>query len=499
VKFESVPNFSEGRDAAKVERIAGEARAVPGVAVLDVGANADHNRSVISLAGEGDPLLEATFRMIRCAIDCIDLRHHTGEHPRMGAADVVPFIPLGDATMADAVRLAERLAERVWNELKVPVYLYGAAARRPERADLAVVRKGEFEGIRDAIATDPARAPDFGERAVHPTAGITAIGARPVLIAYNAYLSTPDVSVAKKVAKAVRGRDGGLAEVKALGFEIKERNRAQVSMNLTDYRRTSVARALEAVRREAARFGVSVEESEVVGLIPEDALLDAAEFYLQLHRFERAQILERKFAGGTTASTAPGSRLVDATLTGFTEKLAARTPTPGGGSAAAYVGALGAGLGQMVVAYSTPSTGGADPALGRAARELERLRRSLLALVDADSDAFESVRAARRARKASPDDPAASAGVGAALRKAAEVPLETAGQAREALVLLAEVAPLIKPTIASDLTSARALLRAAVEGALANVAFNLADLTAAGVPTTDLSATYDSIRGSLPG
>ncbi|MCI4340021.1 MAG: glutamate formimidoyltransferase, partial [Thermoplasmata archaeon] len=286
MRFESVPNFSEGRDAAKIEAIVAPARVIPGVRVLDVESNADHNRSVVSLVGEEGPLLEATFQMIRVAVATIDLTHHVGEHPRMGAADVVPFIPLGTATMADAVRLAERLAERVWRELQFPVYLYAAAARRPERADLAVVRKGQFEGIRDSIATDPARRPDFGGAAVHPTAGIVAIGARPVLIAYNAYLTTENVDIAKRIAKSVRARDGGLPEVKALGFDIQERHRAQVSMNLTDYRTTPVHRALEAVRREATRFGVGIEESEIVGLIPEDALFDAAEYYLQLHRFD---------------------------------------------------------------------------------------------------------------------------------------------------------------------------------------------------------------------
>ncbi|EQD57589.1 glutamate formiminotransferase, partial [mine drainage metagenome] len=245
---------------------------VPGVTVLDVERNADHHRSVISLVGEGDPLLEAVFRMMQVATATIDLTQHRGEHPRMGATDVVPFVPLGAATMDEAIRLAERLGERVARELGIPVYLYAKAARRPERADLAKVREGQFEGIRASIASDPARAPDFGAARVHPTAGAVAIGARPVLIAYNVYLTTPDVAIAKRIAKAIRARDGGLPEVKALGFEIAERHRAQVSMNLTDYRVTPVHRAFEAVRREAQRYGVAPEESEIVGLVPEDAL-----------------------------------------------------------------------------------------------------------------------------------------------------------------------------------------------------------------------------------
>jgi glutamate formiminotransferase / formiminotetrahydrofolate cyclodeaminase len=496
-RFECVPNFSEGRDAAKVEAIVAPARAVAGVHVLDVELNGDHNRAVVSLVGDEAPLLEATFQMIRVAIATIDLNHHTGEHPRMGAVDVVPFIPLGTATMADAVHASEKLAERVWRELGLPVYLYAAAARRPERSDLAVVRKGQFEGIRDSIAADPARRPDFGEARVHPTAGIVAIGARPVLIAYNAYLSTADVDIAKRVAKAIRARDGGLAEVKALGFDIQERHRAQVSMNLTDYRRTPVHRALEAVRREAARYGVTVEESEVVGLIPEDALYDAAEFYLQLNKFDRAQILERKIGGGGASAPAAPSRLVDASVRGFTDLLAARTPTPGGGSAAAAAAAMGAALGQMVLAYSTPADG-SDPEMTETARALETDRRTLLEAIDEDAESFEAVRAARRHRKEHPDDVAVRETWERALRRSAEVPLATARRARAVAERLERVRPKIKPTIASDLTTALALLRAGVDGALANVAINLEDLAKANLPRDDLAAELARLRASAP-
>ncbi|MGA7860236.1 MAG: glutamate formimidoyltransferase, partial [Thermoplasmata archaeon] len=434
-RFECVPNFSEGRDKARVQAIVAEGRGIPGVTVLDVELNADHHRSVVSLVGEAEPLLEAVFRMIRKAVELIDLRHHHGEHPRMGAADVVPFVPLGDATMPEAVALAERLGERVWSELHVPVYLYGEAARRPERADLAVVRQGGFEGLRDAVKTDPARRPDFGDPKLHPSAGAVAIGARPVLIAYNAYLTTTDVGVAKKVAHAVRARDGGLAEVKALGFEIKERNRAQVSMNLTDYRKTPVHRALEAVRREAARYGLGVEESEIVGLVPEDALLDAAEFYLQLNQFSRDQILERRLPGGPAGLSGgrpaePPRGLQDLTVQEFLGRVAARTPTPGGGSVAAIAGSMGTALGEMVVAYSTPAKQTPSPPLAALARELIEGRGTFLELANADTDAYEAVRTARRDRKAKPDDPAAQRAFLDALRHAAEVPLDTARLAR---------------------------------------------------------------------
>ncbi|HTT35822.1 MAG TPA: glutamate formimidoyltransferase, partial [Thermoplasmata archaeon] len=394
--FEAVPNFSEGRDEAKVHAIADAARGVPGVQLLDVERNADHHRAVVSLAGPGEALSEALFRMIRKATEIIDLNHHAGEHPRMGATDVVPFVPLAGATMADAVGLAERLGERVWRELGVPVYLYAEAARRPERRDLAKVRAGGFEGIRDAIATDPARAPDFGTARVHPTAGIVAIGARPVLIAFNAYLATPDVAVAKAIAHAVRERDGGLPSVKALGFEIRERGQAQVSMNLVDYRTTPIHRALAAVRAEAERRGTRVTDTEIVGLVPEDALFDAAEAGLDLRGFDRAAILERK----VRAASRP-DRLSGLDLATFAGRLAERTPTPGGGSAAGAAGVLGTALGEMVIAYSRPRDG-ADPELAALAEALAADRAAFLDGIDADARAYEAVRDARRALKAAP-------------------------------------------------------------------------------------------------
>jgi glutamate formiminotransferase/formiminotetrahydrofolate cyclodeaminase len=505
--FECVPNFSEGRDITKIETIVAEARTVAGVTVLDVERNADHNRSVVSLVGEADPLLEAVFRMMRAAVAAIDLRGHRGEHPRMGAVDVVPFVPLGEAALEDAVALAERLGHRVWQELHVPVYFYAAAARRPERADLAHVRKGQFEGIRDSIATDPARAPDVGDPAVHPTAGVVAIGARPVLIAYNAYLSTPDVGVAKKIAHAARARDGGLAEVKALGFEIKERNQAQVSMNLTDYRKTPVHRAFDLVVREAERYGVSVVESEVVGLIPEDALYDAAERYLRLNNFSRENILERKLRRAAqvtpfhppepapaSASEAPRT-LAQKSLAEFTGALAARTPTPGGGSASALAGALGVALGEMVLAFSRPADGGPSD-LAEAQRELADVRQRFLELVDEDARAFEAVRGARKQRRANPSDPAAGRAWSDAVRRASEVPLETARLARRGHDRLLRHKTAVKPSIASDLVTALALLQAAREGALANVAINLDDLREAGLPTADLEAEMQALSSA---
>lgn len=486
--FECVPNFSEGRDGARVERIAAAAEAVVGVTLLDVERNADHHRCVITLYGEGEPLLEAVYRMMEVATREIDLTRHAGEHPRMGATDVVPFVPLGASTMAEAVHLAERLGERVARGLSIPVYLYGRAARRPERADLAKVRQGQFEGIRDSITTDPARAPDFGDPRVHPTAGAVAIGARPVLIAYNVLLRTPDVALAKAIAKKVRARDGGLDEVKALGFEIAERRLAEVSMNLTDYQVTPIARAFSAVRGEARRLGTEVEESEIVGLVPEDALLDAAEEHLLLKGFDRARLLERKVRDAEARR--PGHEPIGA----FVARLAARTPTPGGGSASAVVAALASALGEMVVAYSSDAKAPASELSGLA-RSLADARTRFLALADEDAASYEGVRAARRARKPRPDDPSLRETFLKALRHAAAVPLETARLASELSSRLEAAAPRTKPALASDLSTALACYRAAIEGALANVAVNLDDLRAAGETVEPIEKAVAGLRG----
>lgn len=493
-RFEAVPNFSEGRDAATIKALADAATTVAGVSLLDVESNPDHNRCVISLVGEGAPLSDALFAMIQVATARIDLNHHQGEHPRMGATDVVPLIPLGDATTAEAVALAERLGARVAHELAIPVYLYGQAARSPERSDLAVVRRGGFEAIRESIATDPARAPDFGPNAVHPTAGAVAIGARPVLIAYNAYLTTPDVAVAKRIAHAVRARDGGLPEVKALGFETHHPDRAQVSMNLTDYHRTPIHRALEAVRREAEKDGVQVEESEIVGLVPEDALFDAAEFYLKLLRFDRATILERKVRGASPA--APSGWLAGA-LGDFANALAARTPTPGGGSAAAAAGAFGVALGEMVLRYAAKPDA-LPPELAGAVRELGALRDTLSQGVDADSRAYDRMRAARRAAKARPGDAGVAAEARTAVHEAIEVPLATARAARAARGIIDRFSDRMPPALASDLVTSRALLEAAVTGALANATVNLPDAEAAGEDTTSYRAEIERLR-PVPG
>lgn len=288
---ECVPNFSEGRRRDVIDRIVAALGGTPGVQVLDVQSDADHNRSVVTLVGPPQATAEAAFRAVATAAQLIDLNHHRGEHPRMGATDVVPFVPVRGVTMDECVALARQLGERVGRELGIPVYLYEEAATRPERRNLADVRRGEYEGLRQAISTDPERRPDFGPAALGP-AGATAIGARPPLLAFNVYLNTDDVAPARAIAAAVRHSSGGLRYVKALGLHVE--GRAQISMNLTDYRRTPIHRVVELIRREAARYGLSITHTEVVGLLPAQALLDAAQFYLQLHSLSADQILENR-------------------------------------------------------------------------------------------------------------------------------------------------------------------------------------------------------------
>ncbi len=289
--IECVPNFSEGRRVEVIAEIVAAIASVPTVLVLDVESDADHNRAVVTFAGPPAVMVEAAFAGIAAAQRQINLDQHQGVHPRLGATDVVPFIPLRDTTMAECVALAQQLGARVGAELGIPVYLYEEAATRPERRNLADIRRGEYEGLKQSLGHDPLREPDFGPTTITP-AGATVIGARPPLIAYNVYLSTRDVEVAKKVAKAIRHSNGGLRFCKALGLLVD--GRAQVSINLTNFRTTPLQRVFELIRVEAARYGVLPTESEIVGLVPEDALLDVAEHYLQLNRFKRAQVLERR-------------------------------------------------------------------------------------------------------------------------------------------------------------------------------------------------------------
>ena len=291
---ECVPNFSEGRRKEVVDAIAQAIASVPGVRVLDRQMDADHNRSVITFVGDRTAVAQAAFRGAQKAVELIDMSMHHGEHPRVGALDVLPFVPIAGVTMDDCVALARSVGKRIADELQVPVYLYEAAATRPDRRALPDVRRGEYEGLKAEIETNPDRTPDFGPRRLHPTAGACIVGARPVLIAWNVNLRTPDIRVAKRIAKAIRESDGGLPAVRAKGFELADRGLVQVSMNMVDYRKTSLVQAYEAIRSLAAKEGVEIAESEIVGLVPLDALIDGATQYFKLARFHREQILETR-------------------------------------------------------------------------------------------------------------------------------------------------------------------------------------------------------------
>lgn len=291
--IESVPNVSEGRNRETIAAIAEAVRQVDRARLLDVDPDPDHNRTVYTLVGEPEGVLAAILALFEVAVSRIDLRTHRGQHPRMGAVDVVPLVPVQGVTMEDCVELSRRLGAEIWNRFRVPVYLYEESATRPERRDLAQIRKGEFEGFPEKIK-DPEWAPDFGEPEVHPTAGVTAVGAREFLIAFNVNLGTSDLKVAKAIARAVRGSSGGLRYVKALGFELGGRGIVQVSMNLTNYTKTPIPRVLELVRREAARYGVPVVGTEIVGMVPQAALDQVVEYYLSLERFSPEMVLERR-------------------------------------------------------------------------------------------------------------------------------------------------------------------------------------------------------------
>ncbi len=468
---ECVPNFSEGRDKAKVDAIV-EAMKVPGVWLLDREMDADHNRCVITLVGDREAIAEAAIRGVGKAAELIDLTQHQGAHPRMGAADVVPFIPIEGVTLDDCVTIARKVGEDVWKRYQVPVYFYEAAAATPERTNLENIRRGQFEGIRDEIATNPARKPDVGECRVHPTAGCTVVGARKFLIAYNVFLNTPDVEIAKKIAKAVRFSSGGLRFVKGAGFLV--RGMAQVSMNLTDFEQTPIARVFEYVKREAARYGVAPVSSEIVGLIPKKALEDAAEWFLQVENFDSSLILENRLSAIMGGKMAVGG--LRAGVEPFVEQLAAPTATPGGGSASAAAGAMAAGLAQMVAGMSRGKKAYLqhDRELGEAIARLSLLREELKAAIDADAASYDSVMKAYRAAKDSPNGDAA---VNDALKGATSVPLGVAERVAEVARIARRLQPITNPKMGSDLTVALALARAALEGALANVDINLESLT----------------------
>jgi glutamate formiminotransferase/formiminotetrahydrofolate cyclodeaminase len=470
---ECVPNFSEGRRAEVVDQIRSAVTAIEGVTCLDQHSDPDHNRSVLTFVGEPEPVEQAAFAAIATAARLIDLDQHTGQHPRIGATDVVPFVPVSGVTLEECVAMAKRVGERVGRELGIPVYLYEAAATRPERQNLENIRRGQYEALKAEIATNPDRAPDYGPRQVGP-AGATVIGARPFLIAFNVYLNTADVEIARHIAKAIRFSSGGLRYVKALGLLVE--GKAQVSMNLTDFRKTPIARVVETIRREAARYGCSLVKSELVGLTPQAALVDAAQWYLQLDDFDGEQVLENKLT-----NLAKGLKPSQGSITpeAFLDATASGSATPGGGAVAALAGALSAALIGMVARLTIGKKKYAevDAQMKEVAAQADGLRVKLTAAIDADSAAFDEVMAAFKLPRDTPDEQATrNQQIQIATRHATEVPLATARLCLEALGLIDSLAAHGNVNAMSDAASAAFMARAAIEAAGMNVRINAAAL-----------------------
>jgi glutamate formiminotransferase/formiminotetrahydrofolate cyclodeaminase len=468
--IECVPNFSEGRRPEVIAAIRDAIAAVGGAHVLDTSADASHNRCVITFVAPIDKVADAAFAGIREAQRLIDLTSHSGEHPRMGAADVVPFIPLEGSTMEDCIALARQLGERVGRELGIPVFLYERAATRPDRENLADVRRGEFEGLRDEIGKTPQRTPDFGPSTVHATAGAVAIGARPFLVAYNVYLGpASNMPVAKEVAKSVRGSVGGLRYVKGLGFEVD--GQAQVSMNLVDTEKTPLHQAFDMVRMEAEARGVTPTWSEIVGLVPERVLFDAAARHVRLRNFSTDMVLERK-----VRATVGGGE----SLSGFVSSVASPSPTPGGGSVAAHAGALAAALAQMVAGLTVGKKkyAAADAEMRELAMRAAALGNALATLVARDASAYAVVAAAYKlSAETEIQQREKTARIDDALVHAAEVPLETARACAGVAELALAVAERGNSNAASDAGVAALLAEAGCVGAGYNVRINVASLT----------------------
>ncbi len=473
---ECVPNFSEGRRPDIVKQITDAIASTDGVAMLDISSDASHNRTVVTFVAILESAVEAAFRGIGKARDLLDLTTHTGEHPRIGATDVCPFIPLGDTTMDECVALAKSLGARVGTELGIPVFLYERAAARPDRTNLADVRRGEFEKARDEIGVNPDRVPDFGPNHVHATAGATVIGARPFLVAYNVYLGPAlNLAVAKEVAKKVRFSSGGLPCVKGLGLEVD--GQAQVSMNLTDTDTTPIWRAFEAVKSEAAARGVEVTWSEIVGLVPERAVLETAAHGVMLRGFTKAMVLEQKIADAMSGET----------VTDFLAAVASSAPVPGGGSVAAHVGALAGALTQMVAGLTVGRKKyvAVDSEMRALGSSATALKATLAALVKTDADAYSVVSAAYKLPKDSPDQQAThDTAIQSALMHAAAIPLDTARAAAAVAALAAICAEKGNSNAASDAGVAALLAEAACRGAAFNVRINVASMSdkTAGAP-----------------
>jgi glutamate formiminotransferase/formiminotetrahydrofolate cyclodeaminase len=466
---ECIPNFSEARRPEVVDQIVAAVQSVEGVRLLDRSSDLDHNRTVLTMAGPPLAVEEAAFQAIKRAGELIDLDQHTGEHPRLGATDVVPFVPLSGITMDDCIAMARRVGERVGKELGIPVYFYEAAATRPERVNLENIRRGQYEALKQEIGVKPERDPDFGPLTVGK-AGATVIGARNPLIAFNVYLTTAEVEIAKKIAKAVRQSSGGLRYVKGLGLLVE--GRAQVSMNLTSFRDTPIPRVVEMIRREASRYGVAIHHTELVGLIPQDALTETAVWYLQLDQFDKEQVLESRLY----SQAAPDSPEAGPT---FLDELASAMPAPGGGSAAAYATAMGAALVAMVAGLTRGKKKYAEVEAEMQAIHVqaEQLRQQMTQAVEDDAAAFEAVLGAfKLSRDTEEQQKARTAAIQLATLNAAHVPLHTVKSAVRIMELALRCAQAGNLNAISDAASGIMMARAGLAAAAYNVRININSL-----------------------
>jgi glutamate formiminotransferase/formiminotetrahydrofolate cyclodeaminase len=481
--IECVPNFSEGRDAAKVDAIVNAMSGVPGVYVLDREMDPDHNRSVVTLAGEPDAVAEAALLGTGKALELIDLNQHQGAHPRVGATDVLPFIPIEGVTLEDCVALARRVGNEIWKRHRIPVFFYEAAASRPDRVNLENVRRGQFEGLREDLKKNHDRQPDIGEPKLHPTAGVTVVGARKFLIAYNVNLNTSDVSIANKIAKAIRFSSGGLRYVKSMGVELKARNLAQVSINLTDYEQTPMHRVYELVKREAERYGAVPVGSEIVGLVPKKAVEMAAEYFLQLENFSPAQIFENKLHAALSGAPMAKDGALASMAKPFLNAVAEPSATPGGGSVSAFAGALAAALGQMVAGLSRKKKAQARH-VDKLSEHLEVLCKTaeeLTRAIDRDAESYDQVMKACKLPHGNPEETTLREGaIQKATRGAAEVPMEVAKRSVALFESLVQLGTIAAASMSSDLQVARLMASAGARGALANVEINLEGIADAG-------------------
>jgi glutamate formiminotransferase/formiminotetrahydrofolate cyclodeaminase len=481
--IECVPNFSEGRDPGKIDAILAAISSVPGVYVLDREMDTDHHRCVVTLAGEPDAVAEAALLGVGKAAELIDLTVHQGAHPRVGATDVLPFIPIEGVTLEDCVALARRVGSEIWKRYRIPVYFYEAAATRPDRTNLENVRRGQFEGLRDDIKRNHERQPDVGEPKLHPTAGTTVVGARKFLVAYNVNLNTSDIGVANKIARAIRFSSGGLRYVKSMGVALKARNLAQVSINLTDFESTPMHRVYEMVKREAERYGAVPVGSEIVGLVPKKALEMAADFFLQLEDFSPSQVLENRLQAALAGAPpeSPTDKSKFATLARpFLDAVAAPAATPGGGSVSALAGALAGALGQMVAGLSRKKKSQAQYVM-QLSDALDRMRKTtddLNKAIDRDAEAFDGVMDAYKLPQGDAQETKArEVAVQAATRAAAEAPLQVATVTVALFEQLGQLEAIAAASMRSDLQVARFMAAAGVRGSLANVEINLDSLT----------------------